>query len=74
MLICVVTVCTLLYNYAYTHGLPMPFSLKSIIFGRGQTNWADEFWGIWGIFGRFISTYDKVKSKSPSRLVTCLGL
>ena len=23
----------------------------------GQTNWADKFWGIWGIFGRFISTY-----------------
>jgi hypothetical protein len=21
-----------------------------------QTNWADEFWGIWGIFGRNIST------------------
>jgi hypothetical protein len=29
-----------------------PFSLKSRTFGRGQTNWADQFWGIWGIFGQ----------------------
>ena len=27
-----------------------PFSLKSTNFGPGQTNWADEYWGIWGIF------------------------
>jgi hypothetical protein len=27
------------------------FSLKSQTFGLGQTNWADKFWGIWGIFG-----------------------
>jgi len=33
-----------------------PFSLKSRTFGRGQTNWADKFWGIWGIFGRNMST------------------
>ena len=26
------------------------FSLKSRIFGLGQTNWADKFWGIWGYF------------------------
>ena len=26
------------------------FSLKSRTFALGQTNWADEFWGIWGIF------------------------
>ena len=25
--------------------------LKSRTFGLGQTNWADKFWGIWGIFG-----------------------
>jgi hypothetical protein len=31
--------------------------LKSISFGLGQTNWADEFWGIWGIFGQTISTH-----------------
>ena len=30
-------------------------SAKSKIFGSGQTNWADRFLGIWGIFGRFIS-------------------
>ena len=23
----------------------------------GQTNWADKVWGIWGIFGRTISTH-----------------
>jgi hypothetical protein len=28
------------------------FSLKSITFGLGQTNWANKFWGIWGIFCR----------------------
>ena len=34
-------------------GRPMkPFLLKF-----GQTNWADKFWDIWGIFGRTISTY-----------------
>ena len=22
-----------------------------------QTNWADKFWGIWGIFGQTISTH-----------------
>ena len=32
------------------------FSLKSRTFGIGQTNWADTFWGIWGIFGQTIST------------------
>ena len=26
------------------------FSLKSQTFGLGQTNWADKFWDIWGIF------------------------
>ena len=31
------------------YGRPMkPFSLKSRTFGLGQTNWADQFWGIWG--------------------------
>ena len=34
------------------YGRPMkPFSLKSRIFGLGQTNWANKLWGIWGIFG-----------------------
>ena len=32
-------------------------SSKSQTFELGQTNWADEFWGIWGIFGWFISTH-----------------
>ena len=31
------------------------FALKSRNFGLGQTNWADEFWGIWGIFVQTIS-------------------
>ena len=26
-------------------------------FGLGQSNWADKFWGIWGIFGQTISTH-----------------
>jgi hypothetical protein len=30
--------------------------LKSRTFGLGQTNWADKFWGIRGIFAQAIST------------------
>ena len=30
---------------------------KSQTFGLGQTNWADNFWGISGIFGRTIRTH-----------------
>ena len=33
------------------------FTSKSRTFGLGQTNWADKFWGIWGIFGQTISTH-----------------
>jgi hypothetical protein len=33
------------------------FSTKFQTFGLGQTIWADKFWGVWGIFGRFINTY-----------------
>jgi len=44
-----------------SHGLRTPneafFSLKSRTFGLGQAIWADKFWGIWGIFDRFISTH-----------------
>ena len=45
----------------FTHGLWTAneafFSLESRTFGLGQTNWADKFWGIWGIFGQTISTH-----------------
>ena len=30
---------------------------KSQIFGFGQTNWAENYRGIWSIFGQFISTH-----------------
>ena len=33
------------------------FLLKSKTFGLGQTNWANKFWCIWGIFGRITSTH-----------------
>jgi hypothetical protein len=33
------------------------FSLKSRTCRLGQTNWADKFWGIWGIIGQTISTH-----------------
>ena len=37
-------------------GRPMkPFSLKFRIFGLGQTNCGDDFWGICGIFGQTVS-------------------
>ena len=40
------------------YGRPMkPFSFTSRTFWLGQTNWTNIFWGIWGIFGQFISTY-----------------
>ena len=31
-----------------------PFLSKSQTFGLKQTIWADKFWGIWGIFDKFI--------------------
>ena len=38
------------------YGRPMKsFFIET--FGLEQTIWADNFWGIWGIFGRFISTH-----------------
>ena len=43
------------------HGLRTPdeafFHCNPDLFGLGQTNWADKFWGIWGIFDRTISTH-----------------
>ena len=33
------------------------FPLKFRTFGLEQTNWADKFWGILGIFGQAISTH-----------------
>jgi hypothetical protein len=38
----------------YGHRMKL-FSLKSRFFVLGQTNWADKFWGIWGIFDQTIS-------------------
>ena len=43
----------------HMHGLRTPresFFQKFEAFGLGQTNWAEIFWGIWGIFGKTIST------------------
>ena len=39
------------------HGLRSLFSSKSQTFVLGQTNWADKFCGIWGIFSGFISNH-----------------
>ena len=40
------------------YGRPIkPFLLKSRTFGLGQTNWADKFWGVWGIFDKTITTH-----------------
>ena len=47
------------------YGRPMkPFSLKSRIFGLGQTNWADKFWGICGIFGQIKNEKREAQRKS----------
>ena len=40
-------------NEAFFHWNPELLGLGRQI---GQTNWADKFWGIWGIFGRTINT------------------
>ena len=40
------------------HSLRTPTETFFIFtFGLGQSNWADKFWGIWGIFGQTISTH-----------------
>ena len=43
------------------HGLRTPndgfFHRNSKLFGHGQKNWADKFWGIWGIFGQTFGTH-----------------
>jgi hypothetical protein len=39
------------------YGRPMLFSLKFRTFWLGQTNWEDEFLGIWGTFDQIISTH-----------------
>ena len=38
------------------HGLRTPRESFQT-FGLGQTNWAEKFGDIWGVFSRFISTY-----------------
>ena len=46
-------------RYSWKHGLRTPresFFQKSWT-DIGQTFWAETFWGIWGIFGRTISTH-----------------
>ena len=55
----------ILSNFSQIHLFPvtdygcpiMPFFIKSQTFGLGQTIWADNLWGIWGIFGQFIITH-----------------
>ena len=40
------------------YGLPMnTFFIEIKNFWLEQINWADKFWGIFGIFGRIISTH-----------------
>ena len=51
-----VVVGKVIYFVTHDHRLRMPYkafiSLKSISLGFGQTNQADKFWSIWGIFSR----------------------
>ena len=42
-----------IWNYGHPE---RAFFQKFETFGLGQTNWAEIFWGIWGIFGQTIST------------------
>ena len=34
-----------------------PFFIKTQTFGPRQTNWADKFWGIWGIFSQCFNSH-----------------
>ena len=58
------------------YGRPMkPFFMKFRTFVLGQTNWADKFWGIWGIFGQTISTnFGTVSSLSMFSIIQQLFL
>ena len=40
-------------------------SVISQTFGLGQTNWANKFWGIWGIFAQTINTHFGTVSPLP---------
>ena len=48
---------TLLWMYVITDAQWSLFSLKSRTFELEPTNWADKFWGIWGIFDQTISIH-----------------
>jgi hypothetical protein len=44
-------------NTDYGHLARESFSLKNSNFWAWADKFGGKFWGIWGIFGRFISTY-----------------
>ena len=46
---------SILFITDYNH-TERAFFQKSQTFGLGHSNWAESFWGIWGIFVQFIST------------------
>ena len=48
-----------------------PFSLNSRSFELGQTNWANKFWGVWGIFG---THFDIVSTLSMFSIIQPLFL
>ena len=50
------------FSIGMDYGRPMkPFSLKSQTFGLGQTNWANKFWGIWGIVGQIFGMFSSIQ-------------
>ena len=53
--------CVLVILFLLEHRLWTPneafFYWNPQLFGLGETNWAYEFWGNWGIFGQTISTH-----------------
>jgi hypothetical protein len=51
------TILTAVRNARTTDTQRESFFRKSQIFWLGLINWAEKFWGIWGIFGQFISTH-----------------
>jgi hypothetical protein len=46
------------------------FLLKSRTFGLRQTNWADKFWGIWGIFGTHFGPWSIISTKNEPFIST----
>ena len=66
---------SLLLSWPRTTDTQKEFFRKPQTFGLVQTNWAENFWGIWDIFDQTISThFDTVSPLSMFSLIQALFL